>query len=149
MEQSMNPVLAPPFMSQVTTKYCQTSNISLTLGHKFVDNSDVVGASPGGVNLTLFVAGSFSAKLGFYSLRRHYLIGIEIPIIHQDVWQPCQVYNRDSYILWDRAGWDTKIFWHSPELGSLLYSLYKIPLAQACVPLAPPNFHSHWRAGER
>ena len=46
------------------------------------------------------------------------------------------------------AGWETKNFWHSPELGSLLYSLYKIPLAQACFPLARPNFHSHWRAGE-
>ena len=42
-----------------------------------------------------------------------------------------------------RAGWETKIFWHSPKLGSLLYSLYKIPLAQACFPLARPNFHSH------
>ena len=38
---------------------------------------------------------------------------------------------------------------NSPKLGSLLYSLYKIPLAQACFPLAWPNFHSHWRAGER
>ena len=28
------------------------------------------------------------------------------------------------------------IFWHSPKLGSVLYSLYKIPLAQACFPLA-------------
>ena len=27
---------------------------------------------------------------------------------------------------WTRpAGWETKIFWHSPKLGSLLYSLYK------------------------
>ena len=43
------------------------------------------------------------------------------------------------------AGWETKKFWHSPELGSFLYSLYKIPLAQACFPLARPNFHSHWR----
>ena len=47
------------------------------------------------------------------------------------------------------AGWETKICWYSPELGSLLNSLYKIPLAQACFPLARPNFHSHWRAGER
>ena len=47
------------------------------------------------------------------------------------------------------SGWETKIFWHSPEPGSLLYCLYKIPLAQACFPLAQPNFHSHWRAGER
>ena len=47
------------------------------------------------------------------------------------------------------AGWETKIFWHSPEMGSLLYSLYKIPLAQACFPLAQPNFRSHWGAGER
>ena len=47
------------------------------------------------------------------------------------------------------SGWETKNFWHSPELGSLLYSQYKIPLAQACFPLARPNFHSHWRAGER
>ena len=47
------------------------------------------------------------------------------------------------------SGWETKIFWYSPKLGSLLYSLYKIPLAQACFPLARPNFHSHWRAGER
>ena len=45
------------------------------------------------------------------------------------------------------AGWETKKFWHSPELGSLLYSLYKIPLAQACFPLTQPNFHS--QAGER
>ena len=44
------------------------------------------------------------------------------------------------------TGWKTKKFWHSPELGSLLYSLYKIPLAQACFPLTRPNFHSHWRA---
>ena len=44
------------------------------------------------------------------------------------------------------AGWETKIIWYSPELGSPLYSLYKIPLAQACFPLARPNFHSHWRA---
>ena len=47
------------------------------------------------------------------------------------------------------AGWETKIFWHSPELGSLLYSLYKIPLAQACFALTRPNFHSHWPAAER
>ena len=47
------------------------------------------------------------------------------------------------------AGWKTKILWHSTELGSLSYSLYKIPLVQACFPLAQPNFHSHWRAGER
>ena len=46
------------------------------------------------------------------------------------------------------TGWETKIYWHSPELSSLLYSLYKIPLAQACFPLTQPNFHSHWRAGE-
>ena len=44
------------------------------------------------------------------------------------------------------SGWETKFFWHSPELGSLLYSLYKIPLGQICFPLAQPNFHSHWRA---
>ena len=44
---------------------------------------------------------------------------------------------------------ETNIFLHSPELGSLLYSLYKIPLAQVGVPLARPHFHSHWRAGER
>ena len=25
------------------------------------------------------------------------------------------------------TGWETKNFWHSPKLGSLLYSLYKIP----------------------
>ena len=37
---------------------------------------------------------------------------------------------------WWNAGWETKFFWHSPELGSLLYSLYKISLAQACFPLA-------------
>ena len=37
------------------------------------------------------------------------------------------------------TGCETNIFWHSPELGSLLYSLYKIPLAR-------PNFHSYWRA---
>ena len=34
------------------------------------------------------------------------------------------------------SGWKTKNFWHLPGLGSLLYSLYKIPLAQACFPLA-------------
>ena len=45
------------------------------------------------------------------------------------------------------SGWETYIFWHSPELGSVLYSLYNIPLAQACFPLAQPNFHSHWWAG--
>ena len=33
------------------------------------------------------------------------------------------------------TGWETKIFWHSPKLCSLLYSLHKIPLAQACFPL--------------
>ena len=45
------------------------------------------------------------------------------------------------------SGWETKQFWHLPELGGLLHtiSLYKIPLAQACFPLARPNFHSHWR----
>ena len=48
-----------------------------------------------------------------------------------------------SYMI---TGWETKIFWHSPELGSLLNSLYKIPLAQACFPLARVNFHLHWRA---
>ena len=47
------------------------------------------------------------------------------------------------------TGWETKFFWHSPELGSVLYSLYKIPLSQACFTLARPYFHSHWRAGER
>ena len=47
------------------------------------------------------------------------------------------------------AGWETKSFWRSPEMGSLLYSLYKIPLTQSCFPLTRPNFHSHWRAGER
>ena len=41
------------------------------------------------------------------------------------------------------ADWETEIFWYSPELSSLLYSLYKIPLAQACFPLARPNFHLH------
>ena len=46
-------------------------------------------------------------------------------------------------------GWETKNFWYSPELGSLLYSLYKIPLAQACFPPTQPNFHSHWGADER
>ena len=46
------------------------------------------------------------------------------------------------------AGWETKNFGYSPELGSLLYSLYKIPLTQACFPLARPNFHWHLRAGE-
>ena len=44
------------------------------------------------------------------------------------------------------AGWQTKNFWHLPELGSLLYSLYKIPLVQSCFPLARPNFT---RIGER
>ena len=47
------------------------------------------------------------------------------------------------------ADWETRICWHSLELGSLLYSLYKIPLTQACFPLARPNFHSHWWASER
>ena len=46
------------------------------------------------------------------------------------------------------AGLVTKIFWHLPELGSVLYSIYKIPLAQACFSLARSNFHSHWRVGE-
>ena len=46
------------------------------------------------------------------------------------------------------AGWETKIFLDSSEPGSFLYSLYKIPLAQACFPLAWPNFHSHWWVGE-
>ena len=46
------------------------------------------------------------------------------------------------YLTW----FNLKNFWHSHELGSLLYSLYKIPLAQACFPLARPNFHSHWWA---
>ena len=44
------------------------------------------------------------------------------------------------------SDWETKIFWHSPKLGSILNSLYKIPLAQACFTLAQPYFHSHWRA---
>ena len=64
--------------------------------------------------------------------------------------------QMDIKVLWSMvnviyitSGWETKNFWHSPELGSLLYSRYKIPLAQACFPLAWPNFHSHWRAGER
>ena len=47
-----------------------------------------------------------------------------------------------------KPGWETKIFWHSPELGSLFYILYEIPLAQACFPLTRPIFHSYWRAGE-
>ena len=38
------------------------------------------------------------------------------------------------------TGWESKMFWHSPELGSLLYSLYKIPLAQACFPLSRAKF---------
>ena len=67
------------------------------------------------------------------------------------VWpQPCDVKSTmqmPSHLF--KTGWETKIFRHSPELGSLLYSLYKIPLAQACFPLTRPNFHSHWRAGER
>ena len=46
-------------------------------------------------------------------------------------------------------GWETKYFRYSPELGSLLYILYKIPLAQACFPLAQANFYSHWQAGKR
>ena len=41
------------------------------------------------------------------------------------------------------TGWKTKIFWHSPDPSSLLYSLYKIPLDQACFPITRPNFHSH------
>ena len=36
------------------------------------------------------------------------------------------------------SGWITKTFWHSPELDSLLYSLYKILLTQAF-------FHSPYR----
>ena len=38
-----------------------------------------------------------------------------------------------------KAAWETKMFWHSPEMGSVLYSLYKIPLAQACFPLSHPT----------
>ena len=38
------------------------------------------------------------------------------------------------------AGWETKIFWHSPETGSLLYILYKIPLTQACFYTRPAKF---------
>ena len=51
-----------------------------------------------------------------------------------------------TYHINNLTGWETKLFWHSPELGSLLYSLYKIPLAQACIPLARPIFT---RIGER
>ena len=57
--------------------------------------------------------------------------------------------TRTHHCMLVRAGCETKIFWHSPELGSFLYTLYKIPLAQACFPLARPNFRSHWRAGKR
>ena len=48
--------------------------------------------------------------------------------------------NALSYVFLALTGWETKIFWHLPELGILLYSLYKIPLAQACFPLARLNF---------
>ena len=30
-----------------------------------------------------------------------------------------------------------------------LYILYEIALTQVCYPLTQPNFHSHWRVGER
>ena len=43
-------------------------------------------------------------------------------------------------------GWETKFFRHSPELGSVSYSLYKIPLAQACFTL--PG-HIFTRIGEQ
>ena len=49
-----------------------------------------------------------------------------------------------SFFIYLYTGWETKFFWHSPKLGSVLYSLYKISLAQACFPLARPNFHTHW-----
>ena len=60
--------------------------------------------------------------------------------------QPCK--NFTPQLSSHLTGLETKIFWYSPKLGSLLYSLDKIPLAQACFPLAQPNFHSHWRAGK-
>ena len=53
--------------------------------------------------------------------------------------------SRPQKFEWS-AGWEAQIFWHSPTLGSLLYGVYKIPLAQASFPLARPNCHSHWRA---
>ena len=45
------------------------------------------------------------------------------------------------------TGWETKICGHSPELGSIFYSLYKIPLVQACFTLARPYFHSQMASG--
>ena len=57
-------------------------------------------------------------------------------------WQPLSQWVKIDL----NPGWETKFFLHSPELCSLLYSLYKIPLAQACFPLARPSFHLHWRA---
>ena len=84
---------------------------------------------------------------------------IEIPWLFQACTNhgQTQIFGRYlDHFLWNfpqvnatRPGWETKICWYLPELGSLLYSLYKIPLAQACFPLALSNFHSHWRAGER
>ena len=65
--------------------------------------------------------------------------------------QPYKYINIDTTVLMHLygvmiTGWESRIFWHSPKLDSILYSLYKIPLAQACFPLARPNFHSHWQA---
>ena len=44
-------------------------------------------------------------------------------------------------------GWETKNFWHSPELGSVLYTKFHLP--RPVLQLARPYFHWHWRAGER
>ena len=44
-------------------------------------------------------------------------------------------YLHLSGLLSCHRGWETKIVWHLPKLGSLFYSPYKIPLAQ-------PVFHS-------
>ena len=77
------------------------------------------------------------------SRTKHYKVQtVAVCIIHGNF---CRLpRQKDFYV----TGWETKILWHSPDLGSLLYSLYKIPLAQACFPLARPDFHSHWWAGE-
>ena len=71
---------------------------------------------------------------------------IDMSTTHQRLKSP---WSLSGIFAHPTTGWETKIFRDLHELGSLLYSLYKIPLAQACFQVARPNFRLHWRAGER
>ena len=52
-----------------------------------------------------------------------------------------ETYTTDVHVLLHSAGWEPKFFGSRPNWAVSYIVLYKIPLAQACFPLAQLNFH--------